>query len=365
MARREAKPPRVYLLWGQEEVRKRQALETLIAELVPAEDRELDVQQIDATNAGVTGESILHAARDRAMFSERRVVVVLNAGRLRGNRHQRTQTVLAEGVKRLPDYSTLIFVAGAEEGDDRRARSPFGEELTAAIRSAGQVKQFALLKPEELAQLAAAEAAELGKKLAPAAAALLANRAGPDTNAVLQETRKLAAYVGDRATISPADVTLLVPEPPDDNIFHMLEAAMSGDRRRALDLLRQLRQGGTASAQVQAMLLRTLRQAAQGKYLAEHRVPPEAPVEAVPPEVRAVLPEEGTVYRGTSDWQRKRIWAQGRRFSWGALQFALDRLAVVDAGSKGWDRGIEDADLALELFIVSLSDRLQAAPGRT
>jgi DNA polymerase-3 subunit delta len=351
--------PRAYLLWGQEELRKREALDALIQELVPAEDRDLDVEYLDATNAGMTGETILHAARDRAMFSEQRVVVVLNAGRLRGPRHQRTQETLAGGLASLPEYSTLILVAGAEEAEERRGRAPFGEKLMAALRAGGKAIQFSPLRPEELAELAMREAAAAGKNLARAAASMLATRAGPDTHRVLQETRKLAAYVGEAAGITREHVEEMVPAPPDDNIFHLLDATMSGDRAGALRILGQLRESGEPVPRILSMLGRTLRQAAQAKYLLEARVSPSAEPDGIPAEALAMLPQEGSLYRGSKEYQRKRLWGQARRITWAQLQRALDRLAVTDAGTKGWEQGVEDPDLALELFVVSLCDAVQ------
>lgn len=356
--------PRVYLLWGQEELRKREALGSLIDELVPPEDRALDVEYLDATSPGLSGETILHAARDRAMFSERRVVVVQNAGRLRGPRHQRTQEVLASGLASLPDFSTLMLVAEAEDGDERRGKAPFGETLMAALKAAGEVRQFSPLKAEELAELAVREAAEAGKKLPPAAAAALARAVGTDSQRLLQEVRKLSSYVGDRATITVEDVAVMAPPPPEDSIFRLLDAALGGNRAQALELLANVRLSGTEPQQILVMLGRTLRQIAQAKLLAERRVPSTAERDQVPEEVFALLPDDN-LYRTTKDWQRKRLWQQAARFSWPALQLALDRLAVTDAGAKGWEYGIADADLGLELYLVALCDALRAAPARS
>ena len=354
-----AKKTRAYLLWGQEEIRKREALQGLIEELVPAEDRELDVQYLDASNSGVTGETIIHAARDRAMFSERRVVVVLNAGRLRGPRHQRTQDQLAQGLPLLPEFSTLILLAYAEDADERRGKAPFGEKLMAALKAHGTVKQFAALKPEEMAELAVAEATQAGKKFAGAAAAQLANRVGTDSQRLVHEVRKLAAFVGDRPGITVADVSELVAAPPDDNIFHLIDATMKGDRRESLKILRDVRESGTAVPQIFVMLARTLRELAQAKFLVERRVNPKDDPASIPTDVLGVLPDNGRMFKSTPEWKRSRLWGQARQISWPHLQQALDRLAVADAGNKGWDQGIEDPDLALEVFIVSLCDTVQ------
>ncbi|HEU4753903.1 MAG TPA: hypothetical protein VFU47_12415, partial [Armatimonadota bacterium] len=183
----------------------------------------------------------------------------------------------------------------------------------------------------------------------------LAQRVGPDSHRLLQETRKLAAYAGDRPSITPQDVTEMVTAPPDDNIFRLLDLTMQGDRRAALDQLRQLRESGTAVPQVMSLLRRSIRQAVQARLLLDRRIPYGAEREAVPEEVLALLPEDN-LYRATKEWQRRRIWEQARRLSWPHLHHALDRLAVAEAGMKGWEHGVQDPDLALELFVISLCE---------
>lgn len=362
-AKSSGKTPRAYLLWGQEELRKRETLAELLDGLVPPEDRDLDVQYIDASNTGVNGDAILNAVRDRAMFSERRVVVVLNAGKLRGPRHQKTQETLATGLANLPDYSTLILVAYAEDSEERRGRSPFGEKLMAAFRSHGKSIQFAPLKPDELAELAAREAKTAGKQMTGPSAKLLAERAGPDSQRVLQEVRKLISYVGERASITPQDVDLMIGAPPDDNIFHVLDATMNGDQRRALQLLRELRESGTAVPQIMAMLARTLRNVAQAKALADRKITKRADAADLPPDVAELLPREGSLYKTTRPgYGRDKLWEQAARLTWEQLHRALDRLAVTEAGTKGWEHGAEDPDLALELFVASLCEGVRGAP---
>jgi hypothetical protein len=107
------------------------------------------------------------------------------------------------------------------------------------------------------------------------------------------------------------------------------------------------------------LLARTLRQVAQAKYLQERQVSAKAEQEQVAPEVLAVLPEENSLYGGNKAWLRGRLWEQARRLSWPQLQQALDRLAVADAGTKGWEYGVEDPDLALEVYIAALCDMVK------
>jgi DNA polymerase III subunit delta len=355
-AKKKEGPSRVYLLWGQEEIRKKDALRELIEALVPPEDRDLDVEYVDALGQNVTAEAILHAVRDRAMFSERRVVIVINAHRLRGNKHQRTQDVLAESLDKLPDYSTLILVAGAEDQDERKGKAPFLEKLMTALKKHGEVRSFPLMKPDELAELAIREAASLGKRFNRQAAVLTAQRAGPDSLTVLQETRKLAAYAGENNEITVQDVNTLVSPRPDDSIWDMLDATFSGDRKRALQIMADLRQSGVVWPVMVTMLARSIRQLVQAKLMLAHKIGPKAELIDLPPELAAQLPAAHLYVTPGKTWARERkLWPQAQNLSWEQLHTALDRLTVTEAGLKGWDGAIGDEELALEVFVNSVS----------
>ncbi|MBM3457932.1 MAG: DNA polymerase III subunit delta [Armatimonadetes bacterium] len=346
--------PQIYLFWGLDEIRKRIELRELLDTLIPAEDQELDLEQLDALEPEVTGETILNAARHRGMFADRRVVVVWNAGRFRAPRHQATQDVLANGLAALPDYSTVILVVEAESGEDRTARAPLGDRLMAELNRIGTIRRYQAPSPEELARYLVQEAASLGKRLPPGVAASLLERVGTDPQQLIQEVRKLAAYVGDRQGITPADVAALTPPPEDDNIFHLLEAVLNGETRRTLEILTTVYHRGTSPHELLARLTRTLRQLVQVRYLLDRGIGPTAEPASIPAEILSELPTEGRIYPGTQAWQRKRLWGQAARFTWGDLHAAVDQLARTDAGTKGWEHGIEDPALALEAYVVSL-----------
>jgi hypothetical protein len=77
-----------------------------------------------------------------------------------------------------------------------------------------------------------------------------------------------------------------------------------------------------------------------------------------------LLPQEGSLYKTTKPgYGRDKLWEQAGRISWPQLQRALDRLAVAEAGTKGWEHGAQDPELALELFVAFVSDGLRAGPG--
>src|SRR5262245_42034123 len=109
-------PPSLYLLQGQDDRRKREALRELLDRLVEPSARDFDLEELDADSA--TAEDVLAALGSIPLFSERRVVMLLNAGRLRQPRARGTQERLAAVIPQLGDTATLILVAWAEAEED-------------------------------------------------------------------------------------------------------------------------------------------------------------------------------------------------------------------------------------------------------
>src|SRR5213080_2494114 len=95
-ARSKAGSDRVVLFAGPEGRAKEEALAAWLAEHVPEEDRDLDVEYFDASAPGFSVAAVLQAALERGMFSARRVVIVLRAESLRLSQHERGREVLAQ-----------------------------------------------------------------------------------------------------------------------------------------------------------------------------------------------------------------------------------------------------------------------------
>jgi DNA polymerase-3 subunit delta len=351
----------VYLFHGPEDRRKRAALNALIERAVDPEGRDFDLEFFDGDALTTTGEAVLAAVSAMPMFSERRLVVVTDAGRLRDRRHARDAERLAAGLGKLPPRACLAFVAWSEpEGTasdawSGRKRGAVPEKLEAAIRAAGKILLFSAVKPEEAAGFAVAEAAERGKKLPPALAAMLVRATGPDLDRVANEVEKLVQYAGEQPVIGPEDLRALVPAPPDDNIFHLLDAIGDRQGQQALRLLGELLESGEPPWRILTMIARQLRLIWQAKYLLEEGVSLAA-AGAAPEEVKALLPADGGILPllARQPFQASKLARQARAFSWEQLQRGLDRLVKCDAGTKGWESGVDDPVLALELLVLDL-----------
>jgi DNA polymerase-3 subunit delta len=344
----------VYLFHGPEDRRKRAALAALIERAVDADGRDFDVEYFDADASTTTAEAVIAAANGLPLFSEQRLVIVTDAGRLRDRRQAKQAERLAGMLGKLPPTACLVFVAWSEPEEDGRKRG-VPEKLEAAIKAAGKVLHFAAASPEDAATFAVAEAAARGKKLAPGLAAALVRATGPDMDRVSGEVEKLSLYAGDRPAISAEDVRTLVPVPPEENIFHLLDAV--GERRgeQALRVLTELREMGEPPWRVMTLLARQIRLIWQAKYLIEEGVALNQ-ASAAPETVKALLPADGGVLSvlARQPFQAGKLARQARAFSWERLQRGLDRLVKTDAGTKGWDQGVDDPNLALELLVLDL-----------
>jgi len=344
----------VYLFCGPEDRRKRAALAALIERAVDPDGRDFDIEYFDADAASTTAEAVIAAVNGLPLFSERRLVIVTDAGRLRDRRQARQAERLAGMLGKLPATACLAFVAWSEPEDEGKKRG-VPEKLEAAIKAAGKVLHFGAASPEDAAAFAVSEAAARGKKLAPGLAAALVRATGPDLDRVSGEVEKLTLFAGERAAIGAEDVRALVPAPPEENIFHLMDAV--GERRgeQALRVLGELRELGEPPWRVMTLLARQLRLILQAKYLLEEGIALNQAASA-PDSVKALLPADGGVLSvlARQPFQAGKLTRQARAFSWERLQRGLDRLVKTDAGTKGWDPGVDDPDLALELLVLDL-----------
>ena len=345
-----------YLLQGQDDRLKRRALEELLDRLVDPAGRDFDLEQLDADSA--SAEDILSALASLPLFSDRRVVLLRNAGRLRHPRHRATQERLAAVIPTLGESVCLILIAWAEPEEDSRRKSVVGEKLEAAIKKAGgEVMNFAPpRKPEDAVPFIVQEARAREKTMAQPVAVLLARRVGQDLNLLAHEVEKLAAYAGDRAAITREDVELLSPRAPDDNVFAWMDAVMAGNRNVAMRRLDDLLESGEAPLKLLAQLAGRLREVWQAKYLLERRISLSTDPAALPEPILAALPKENNVLVRVKrqPWAARQLAEDARAFTWPRLRRALPRLAETDAGIKGWEGGVGDPRLALELLVVAL-----------
>jgi DNA polymerase-3 subunit delta len=301
----------------------------------------------------VTTSDLLSRCQTVALFAGARVVVVHRAERI----DAREQEPLAKRVGKLPPSVSVVLVT-AETGG-RRQQHPLKTVLQRAIEKQGFSIEFSALKGQEAAAWAVKRAKEVGKTLERAAARKLAEqKLGTGLGALELEIEKLASFVGERKTITSADVEEVTPRLIEEDIFRLVDAVAVQSSGRAVAVLRALlRDRREVPARILPMIAQAMREIWQFKLLTEHGWRPgEEPQE----EVRALLPvgERRNVLKVFANprrqWQIPHRIAQASSFSWARLARAVQALHDCDLTLKGAGGKMTDESMAIELLVIQL-----------
>ncbi len=211
-----------------------------------------------AANVGEV-ENAVNRFRDSvqtvSMFGGRRVVWLKDVNFLADTVTGRAEStlVLVEELQRLleglnPDETAVLITAAPV---DRRRSFPKWCEKQADFTLVGGDADNA---GEALAGVALAEAQTLGASFGSGAVELMLAKVGANTRLVVEETRKLATYVGEGAKIEEVHVAELTPNVAEGDFFEAAEAFFSGDLKWTLEALhRHFFSGGDARPVISAL----------------------------------------------------------------------------------------------------------------
>jgi DNA polymerase-3 subunit delta len=172
----------VYYLYGDEDVLKQEAIQSLLEHALDAATRDFNLDQRDA--AALDAEAFHTLVQTPPMLAARRVVV------LRGVEHLRKKSrVKDELVRYLADPhpdTVLVLVQGA------------GEDVEADLAAHATAVELERLPPERVRRWIERRAAQLGVNIDAAAADLLVTSVAGDMGAAAQELDKLGALASGR-----------------------------------------------------------------------------------------------------------------------------------------------------------------------
>lgn len=231
-----AKPDALYLLQGEDEVEKSalaHEFETLVEEGLRAFNVEV-IQVGEATSgdrlqAAVGG--IIAAARTLPMMAPWRVVIVSRAEVLLAPKRDSEAGARAleelEGFFRAPDPQTvLVLVAGTL---DRRSRMYKVLAKYATTVECGVLEDMADAERWVKHRIAAA-----GAQVEPAAARLVAERAGPDVARLRNDVDRLLLYALGQPVVTIADARMIAGPAALQDDWAMTNAIEAGDTPAAL-----------------------------------------------------------------------------------------------------------------------------------
>lgn len=256
-----ATPRPVYVLYGDEDFLKRQALAALRRRVLGRDGDDFSFSTHPGDKASYA--AVFDELQTLPFGSPRRLVVVENADPF----VTRYRTVLEKYVAKPSGTGVLVLEVKAWPGNTRLAKL-LDSASTLVCKAPPAYK---------LADWCVAWAkSEYGKQLATSAARLLVDLAGPEMGPLDQELAKLAAYAAKAVRIEAADVDRLVGNSRAANVFKIFDAVGAGRAGEALAILNRLFDQGEEPIRILgafSMQLRRLAQVAQltgqGRSLAQ------------------------------------------------------------------------------------------------
>src|SRR6267143_5612671 len=233
-------PEPVYLLHGEEDVLKDEAMRALVdATVGSSRDFNLDVRFAP----DLTPESFHALVNTPPMLAERRTVVIRGVEQL-GKR----KTKLRDEVVRYlasPNPTTLLVLVVAA-----------GEEPDADLVHASTSVALDALAAERVPRWLQHRAASLGLTLAPDATELLLKAVGNDLSTLSREIDKLASLTaGGERPVTADDVSNLVGVRRNETVFDFVEAALERRVARAAQLVEPvLEQAGMSGVKIVSLL---------------------------------------------------------------------------------------------------------------
>ena len=232
-------PDPVYLLHGDEDVLKDEAVRALLDAAVdpPARDFNYDTRFA----ADLDAEAFHALVNTPPMLAQRRAVVLRGVDQL-GKRKSKLRDELLRYVGAPNPTTVLVLVTAAGEDPD--------PEIARRATSVA----LAPLEPERVPRWVTHYSTKLSLTLEPEAVDLLVAAVGNDLSALARELEKLAALAGDRPATA-ADVTALVGVRRGETVHDLVEAALERRAARAAQLVAPvLEQAGMSGVKIVTLL---------------------------------------------------------------------------------------------------------------
>jgi DNA polymerase-3 subunit delta len=234
-------PEPVYLLHGDEDVLKDEAIRALVdATVGSSRDFNLDVRFAP----DLTPESFHALVNTPPMLAERRAVVIRGVEQLGKRKTKLRDEVMRYLASPNPTTLLVLVVAAGEEPDADLVRASTSVPLDA-------------LAAERVPRWIQHRASTLGLTLAPDATELLLKAVGNDLSTLSRELEKLASLTDGAGSrpVTADDVSNLVGIRRDETVFDLVEAALERRVARAAQLVEPvLEQAGMSGVKIVSLL---------------------------------------------------------------------------------------------------------------
>lgn len=214
---------------------------------------DLALERIDAQETDF--QTIIDSIQSIPMLTEKKMVVIRDLGSSKQATEQIEQIIAAAG--------TTTEVVIYETSIDKRT----GYFKT--LREHTKLEEHGELDGRELATWLVAESKKRGGNIGLSDAYYLIERVGSDQYLLFNELNKLIAY---QPKITRGTIELLTDQAPHSRVFDLLDAAFSGNKKKALSLYEQQRAQRVEPQAIMAMITWQLHLLATVKYAGERPV---------------------------------------------------------------------------------------------
>ncbi|HXQ78104.1 MAG TPA: DNA polymerase III subunit delta [Gemmatimonadaceae bacterium] len=248
----QGKPDPVYLIVGDDEAEMAR-LTAEVSGVIEDELRAFNLERMYATDKGVTPAAIVESARTFPMLGDRRVVLVLRAEKIfkpkrRGKGIEDAigsdddepagdVDVLEAYLKAPEPRTTLVFVA-SDVDRTRRLYKTLQKHATIVECWGLKGAKDARLDLRQVARTAEAlvrqAVADAGQQIEPAAARLVAERAGTDIATLRGDVERLLLYAAGKPKIDLKDVQEVVSAETAQDNWAVTTAIQRGETAEAL-----------------------------------------------------------------------------------------------------------------------------------
>lgn len=237
--------PSVLLFEGEEEQMKQDALSALRKTLLPAGMEEMNEMILDDPET----DQVIAAAETLPFLADRRLIIIRDHPAITGRGEADDR--LISYLPSVPSSAVLLFYCTGKP-DARK-------KIYTAVKKLGGIVTFARLSGSELTRFVTDAFHEAGKECDARTADYLIFTVGSDASLLLSEVAKIASYAGDRPSVTAEDVSALATPSTECTVFQLVDAVVTGQKKRALILMKNQLLNGTEPAAMLAMLLRQYR----------------------------------------------------------------------------------------------------------
>ncbi len=224
---------------GQDTYRSRQYLKQTIERFKKERDPQgYNVVVLDGKNEELG--KIIGEIRATPFLSPRRMIVINNV-LSNSDKGLLSELIIVVKENKIPESNIVVFWQGETISKVKEAK-----ELEIMLKKQKYAQEFELLKGVKLNGWIKAEIEKQGGKISAQALTYLALNAGYDMWRLHSLIEQLVAYKVNEE-IQLVDVQLFLDEKIDDNVFNMVDAIVSGNRKQAFKLINEQRRLGEDS----------------------------------------------------------------------------------------------------------------------